>query len=77
MTYEVNGDKGKVKTAAGKQVSCTVVRVAIASGPKSADTEPSYRYGVQSDDAKQGLSFGDYSSRERIWEKKDENDELA
>ena len=30
VTYQVNGDKGKVKTAAGKQVSCTVVRVAIA-----------------------------------------------
>ncbi len=35
VKYEVNGDKGKVKTAAGKQVSCTIVRVAIApAGPK-------------------------------------------
>ncbi len=29
VTYEVKGDKGKVKTAAGRQVSCTVVRVAM------------------------------------------------
>ena len=28
LTYEVNGNKGKVKTAAGKQLSCTIVRVA-------------------------------------------------
>ncbi len=35
VTYEVNGDKGKVKTAGGKQVSCTIVRVSIApAGPK-------------------------------------------
>ncbi len=31
LTYEVNGNKGKVKTAAGKQLSCTIVRVANAS----------------------------------------------
>ena len=28
VTYEVKGNKGKVKTAEGKQVSCTIVRVA-------------------------------------------------
>jgi hypothetical protein len=28
ITYEVNGDKGKVKITGGKQFSCTVVRVA-------------------------------------------------
>jgi hypothetical protein len=34
-TYEVNGDKGKVKTAAGKQLSCTIVRVAnVSAGAK-------------------------------------------
>lgn len=30
LTYEVNGNKGKVKTSSGKQVDCTVVRVANA-----------------------------------------------
>lgn len=28
VTYEINGNKGKVKTAAGKQVDCLIVRVA-------------------------------------------------
>jgi hypothetical protein len=28
VKYEVNGDKGKLKNASGKQVECTVVRVA-------------------------------------------------
>ena len=31
ITYEVNGNKGKVKTAAGKKADCTIVRVAKAS----------------------------------------------
>lgn len=31
VTYEVKGDKGKLKTSAGKQVSCTIVRVANAT----------------------------------------------
>ncbi len=31
VTYEVNGNKGKVKTDAGKQLSCTIVRVANVS----------------------------------------------
>jgi hypothetical protein len=31
VTYEVKGNKGKVKTPAGKQLSCTIVRVANAS----------------------------------------------
>jgi len=35
VTYEVNGDKSKVKTAAGKQVSCTAVRAAIAPAAQS------------------------------------------
>lgn len=30
LSYEVNGNKGKVKTSSGKQVSCAVVRVANA-----------------------------------------------
>jgi hypothetical protein len=30
ITYEVNGQKGKVKNSGGKQVDCTVVRVANA-----------------------------------------------
>lgn len=30
VTYEINGNKGKVKTAAGKQLSCTIVRAANA-----------------------------------------------
>jgi hypothetical protein len=28
LQYQINGDKGKVKTAGGKQVECTVMRVA-------------------------------------------------
>jgi hypothetical protein len=28
VTYEINGNKGKVKSAAGKKAECTVVRVA-------------------------------------------------
>ena len=34
VKYEVDGDKSKLKTAAGKQVKCTVVRVEKVSGPK-------------------------------------------
>ena len=30
LSYEVSGNKGKVKTSNGKQVNCTVVRVANA-----------------------------------------------
>lgn len=30
MTYEVNGNKGKVKISNGKKVDCTIVRVANA-----------------------------------------------
>jgi hypothetical protein len=34
-TYEVNGNKGKVKTAAGKKLSCTIVRVTnVPTGTK-------------------------------------------
>jgi len=28
MTYEIGGNKGKLKSATGKQVECTIVRVA-------------------------------------------------
>jgi uncharacterized protein YcfJ len=28
VKYEINGDKGKVKNASGKQVECTIMRVA-------------------------------------------------
>jgi hypothetical protein len=31
ISYEVNGNKGKIKTDAGKNVDCTIVRVADAS----------------------------------------------
>ena len=35
VAYEVKGDKGKVKTSSGKQLNCTVVRVAnTAATPK-------------------------------------------
>ena len=34
VKYEVDGDEGKLKTPAGKQVKCTVVRVEKVSGPK-------------------------------------------
>ena len=34
VKYEVDGDKGKLKTTAGKQVKCTVVRVEKVAGPK-------------------------------------------
>jgi hypothetical protein len=28
VKYEINGDKGKLKNSNGKQIECTVVRVA-------------------------------------------------
>jgi hypothetical protein len=31
VNYQVDGHKGKVKTSGGKQLSCTVVRVALAA----------------------------------------------
>ena len=34
VKYEVDGDRGKLKTTAGKEVKCTVVRVEKISGPK-------------------------------------------
>ena len=34
LTYELDGDKGKLKTTAGKKVECTVVRVEKTSTPK-------------------------------------------
>jgi hypothetical protein len=34
VKYEVDGDKGQLKTPAGKQVKCTVVRVEKASAPR-------------------------------------------
>ena len=34
VKYEVDGEKGKLKTMAGKQVQCTVVRIEKISGPK-------------------------------------------
>jgi hypothetical protein len=35
VTYQVNGNKGKIKTSQGKQVDCTIVRVAdVVSGAK-------------------------------------------
>jgi hypothetical protein len=33
VRYEVDGDKGKLKTTAGKEVKCTVVRVEKISAP--------------------------------------------
>src|SRR5215472_17452675 len=34
VTYELDGDKGKLKTTTGKQVKCTVVRVEGLSAPQ-------------------------------------------
>ena|SRR5580765_3692922 len=34
VKYEVNGDKGELKSTSGKQVKCTVVRVEKISAPK-------------------------------------------
>jgi hypothetical protein len=34
VKYEVDGEKGKLKTTAGKEVKCTVVRVEKIAGPK-------------------------------------------
>jgi hypothetical protein len=36
VTFEISGDKGKVKSASGKKAECTVVRVAEV--PASAPT---------------------------------------
>lgn len=35
LSYEIDGEKGKLKSAAGKQVKCTIVRV-----EKAASTAP-------------------------------------
>src|SRR3954452_25347364 len=34
VSYQVDGNKGKVKSSAGKQLSCTIVRVASVAAPK-------------------------------------------
>lgn len=34
VKYEIDGDKGKLKTTAGKDVKCTVVRVEAVSTPQ-------------------------------------------
>ncbi len=34
VKYEIDSDKGKLKTTAGKEVKCRVVRVEKISGPK-------------------------------------------
>ncbi len=35
VNYQVDGNKGKVKSSAGKQLSCTIVRVAnVAAAPE-------------------------------------------
>jgi len=31
VTYRIDGNKGKLKTSKGKEVSCTIVRVAMAT----------------------------------------------
>jgi hypothetical protein len=36
ITYEVNGDKVKMKSASGKSESCKVVRVSAPDAPKDA-----------------------------------------
>jgi len=33
VTYEINGNKGKVRNASGKKAECTVLRVAEMPGP--------------------------------------------
>jgi hypothetical protein len=34
LNYQLDGDKGKLKTSTGKQVKCTVVRVANVSSAR-------------------------------------------
>src|SRR6476646_6897606 len=34
VKYQIDGDKGKLKTTAGKELKCTVVRVEKISAPK-------------------------------------------
>lgn len=34
LKYQVDGNKGKVKNASGKQIDCTIVRVADSSTPQ-------------------------------------------
>jgi hypothetical protein len=36
LTYELNGHKGKLKSASGKQVKCTVVRVEKLQAPPAS-----------------------------------------
>jgi hypothetical protein len=35
LTYKINDNKAKVKTSSGKELSCTIVRVANATDPSS------------------------------------------
>jgi hypothetical protein len=40
VRYEVNGDKGKLKSSSGKQIECTVVRVAeLPAAPPPANPQ--------------------------------------
>jgi len=40
VKYEVNGDKGKLKSSSGKQIECTVVRVAeLPAAPPPANPQ--------------------------------------
>jgi hypothetical protein len=40
VQYQVNGDKGKVKSGSGKQVECTVVRVAeLPAAPPAVNSQ--------------------------------------
>jgi hypothetical protein len=43
ISYEVSGNKGKIKLADGKDLDCTIVRVAnspVATPPPTADPKP-------------------------------------
>lgn len=40
MNYEIDGQKAKLKTSTGKQVECSIVRVAVAGSPAPASSLP-------------------------------------
>jgi len=40
VTYQINGDKGKVKSASGKEVECTVMRVAEVPAAATPPASP-------------------------------------
>jgi hypothetical protein len=44
IRYEVDGQKGKIRTPQGKKVECTIVRVEALTGPRAVTPYTSQQY---------------------------------